>query len=161
MFDERGTLSLVDRKKNIFKLSQGEYVAPERLEVVFGNCPLIDQVYIHGDSLQSTLVAIVVPNEALLTQATGATLVHLLDKPFAALCRESEVAGLVLKAMDTWGRSNALKGFEIPKAVYLESDPFSIENGLLTPTLKVKRPAAKVHYVQTISDLYASLQAAS
>ncbi|KAJ2765747.1 medium-chain fatty acid-CoA ligase faa2, partial [Coemansia nantahalensis] len=153
MFDARGVLSVVDRKKNIFKLSQGEYVAPERIEVVIGNCPLVDQIYIHGDSLQSALVAVVVPNEELLVKEVRAKLKHLARAPLATLCQEREVVQLVATTVAAWGRSSGLKGFEVPKAIHLESDPFSIDNGILTPTLKVKRPSAHARYAQVIATL--------
>ena len=57
-----GTLKIVDRKKNIFKLSNGEYIAPEKLENVYSNSPQIAQIYVHGDSDQPHAVAIVVPD---------------------------------------------------------------------------------------------------
>ena len=57
-----GALKIVDRAKNIFKLAQGEYIAPEKLEGVFGQSPFIQEIFVHGDSLENYLVAIVVPD---------------------------------------------------------------------------------------------------
>ncbi len=61
-WDARGRLRVIDRKKNMFKLSQGEYVAPERIESVITKSPLIAQCFVHGDSLQSATVAVIVPD---------------------------------------------------------------------------------------------------
>jgi long-chain acyl-CoA synthetase len=61
MIDDQGRLRIIDRVKNIFKLSQGEYIAPDKLEIVYNKHEAIQQSFIYGDSLQSTLVAIIVP----------------------------------------------------------------------------------------------------
>lgn len=49
---QNGTLKIVDRKKHIFKLAQGEYIAPEKIENIYTRCDAVAQVFVHGDSLQ-------------------------------------------------------------------------------------------------------------
>lgn len=65
-------LRMIDRKKNIFKLSQGEYIAVEKLEQVFKKCALVEELWVYGNSLESLLVAVVVPkSKQLLEWAAG------------------------------------------------------------------------------------------
>ena len=66
MIFPNGALKIIDRAKNIFKLSQGEYIAPEKLENVFVLSPFIAQVMVYGDSLQNCTVAIVVVEVAAM-----------------------------------------------------------------------------------------------
>ena len=58
---EKNQLKIIDRVKNIFKLSQGEYIVPEKLERAFEQAPLIASCFIHGDSLRNHIVAIIYP----------------------------------------------------------------------------------------------------
>ncbi|VDM28435.1 unnamed protein product [Toxocara canis] len=58
-----GTLQIIDRKKNIFKLSQGEYIAPEKIEAVYCRSKYVAQVFVHGESLETCIIGVVVPEE--------------------------------------------------------------------------------------------------
>ncbi|VDN35327.1 unnamed protein product, partial [Dibothriocephalus latus] len=64
-----GSLKIVDRCKHIFKLSQGEYVAPEKVEMVYRESRYVAQVFVDGDTMNSYPVAIVVPEQEILEEA--------------------------------------------------------------------------------------------
>ena len=95
-----GAVKLIDRKKNIFKLAQGEYVAVEKVEAVYSGCPYINQIFVYGDSYKANLVAIVVPNEAYIRKNWAAA--HSLDPstPFPALCALPVLSTDILKDMN-------------------------------------------------------------
>ena len=117
---EDGKLSLIDRKKNIFKLAHGEYIAPEKLENIYtANSPFIFQLFVYGDSLKSYLVAIVV-----------------LDPEIKSKLNNAISKSVVLKDMERIAQHNNLNSFEYIRNIHIESDPFTIENDFLTPTLK-------------------------
>lgn len=59
---ETEAITIIDRKKNIFKLSQSEFVAPEKLEILFIKSPYIANCFVYGNSLQSYVLAVIVPD---------------------------------------------------------------------------------------------------
>jgi long-chain acyl-CoA synthetase len=67
IFIQNGTLRIIDRKKHIFKLSQGEYIAPEKIESIYSRSQFIAQIFVYGESLKSCLVAVIVPEVNTLT----------------------------------------------------------------------------------------------
>nr|KJB12547.1 hypothetical protein B456_002G023800 [Gossypium raimondii] len=150
-----GRLKIIDRKKNIFKLAQGEYISPEKIENVYAKCRFISQCFIYGDSLNSSLVAIVSVDQDVLK--TWAATEGIKYKDLEQLCNDRTARAAVLSDMDAIGREAQLRGFEFAKAVTLELEQFTMENGLLTPTSKIKRHQAKEYFAKAISNMYAEL----
>lgn len=94
-----GAVKLIDRKKNIFKLAQGEYVAVEKVEAAYSGCPYINQVFVYGDSYKAYLVAIVVPNEAYVSKHWAPANGLPSDTPLANLCSNPALTAEILKDM--------------------------------------------------------------
>ncbi|BFZ03707.1 hypothetical protein BsWGS_06746 [Bradybaena similaris] len=146
-----GTLKIVDRIKHIFKLSQGEYIAPEKIENVYRASPFIAQCFVDGDSLKSHIMAVVVPDIIYLSKwAPNNGFPTDIEK----FCEHKDAHDLVLKDMLKYGQMAGLKGFEQVKDIILEPSLFSVDSGLLTPTLKNKRPQLRAAYKDKIQALY-------
>uniref|UniRef100_A0A915P9B2 long-chain-fatty-acid--CoA ligase n=1 Tax=Meloidogyne floridensis TaxID=298350 RepID=A0A915P9B2_9BILA len=154
-----GQIKIIDRRKHIFKLAQGEYVAPEKIENVYIQCRSVHQIFVDGDSLQRFLVAIVVPAanqiRRLFTQIDGGGKEEEIK--LEEICSDKRIINLVLAEMQQIGKEQKLNSLEQVKAIYLEHEPFSIENDLLTPTLKAKRPQLRAKYKQKIAQLYSEM----
>lgn len=162
--DETGNLSIIDRKKNIFKLSAGEYVAVEKIENALLSDAYVSQIFVYGDSNQSVVVAIVVPNllavRAWISRQPPEKLDTLLIGPSGqasdqAICQNMQIKAMILNHLSHTGQSKGLAGYELVRNIFLESMPFTIEADLLSSTLKLKRPKLKERYQDTIVDLYA------
>lgn len=152
-WDKLGRLRVIDRKKNLFKLAQGEYIAPEKIESHINKNPYIVQSFVHGDSLKSWLVALIVPNKDELIKWAGSHDVSFTE--YALLLNNGKVIQFYKDQLLKLGKAgtNELKGFEVPKEVLLISEPFSIENDLLTPSFKVKRFEVHKRYERQLKDL--------
>ncbi|XP_059513787.1 long-chain-fatty-acid--CoA ligase 6-like [Myotis daubentonii] len=150
---EAGTLKIIDRKKHIFKLAQGEYVAPEKIENIYTRSEPVAQTYVHGDSLQAFLVGTVVPDPEVMpswAQKRG------IEGTYSELCVNKELKKAILEDMVRLGKESGLHSFEQVKAIHIHSDMFSVQNGLLTPTLKAKRPELREYFKTQIQALYST-----
>lgn len=138
-------LVYVDRRNNVLKLSQGEFVAVSRLEAIFAGAPLVRQIYVYGNSERPSVLAVVVPTaEALLRYPGNA---------------ESLKSALRQSLRDT-GKLADLQSYEVPADFLIEYEPFSADNGLLSGVGKNLRPRLKDYYGSDLEKLYADLAAA-
>uniref|UniRef100_A0A8C1XU41 Long-chain-fatty-acid--CoA ligase n=1 Tax=Cyprinus carpio TaxID=7962 RepID=A0A8C1XU41_CYPCA len=152
---QNGTLQIVDRKKHIFKLAQGEYIAPEKIENIYIRSEAVAQTFVHGDSLQACLVAIIVPDPDFLP---GWAKKRGIEGSYEELCKNKEVKKAILEDIVKLGKESGLKSFEQVKDIVLHTEMFSVQNGLLTPTLKAKRTDLRKHFRKQIDELYSNIK---
>jgi len=169
-----GTLSIIDRRKNMFKTAMGEYIAAEKIEGVYSKAASANQIWIYGNSFKSFVVAIVVPDPLWLVpilrekglwpkdadELTPAT------EPYCAKFEEvcganyEVVKEIVVKDIKAVEKEADLKKFEMIKDYHIECrvdtllQGFNVENNCLTPTFKLKRPQLLGRYKDIIKELY-------
>ncbi|KAH8522117.1 hypothetical protein H0E87_002942 [Populus deltoides] len=148
-----GSMKIIDRKKNIFKLSQGEYVAVENLENIYSLVSDIDSIWVYGNSFESFLVAVANPNQQALGHWAQE---HGISGNFKSLCENPEAKKFILGELTKIGKEKKLKGFELVKDVHLDPEPFDMERDLITPTYKKKRPQLLKYYQNVIDNMYKS-----
>jgi long-chain acyl-CoA synthetase len=141
------------------KLSQGEYVALERIENSLSATPIIAQIFVYGHSLQSYLLAVVIPDPINLARIASPILgKEITGTDTAALdeaAKDERVVKAILNILTEESAKNGLKGYEYVKRIHVSNELFSIENGTLTPTFKIKRKDAAAKYQKELDALYA------
>lgn len=147
-------LKIIDRRKNIFKLAQGEYIAPDKLEQVYKTARGVADIFVYGDSLKSSLIAFVNvdPDE----YEKLAKELNISVKNIEEFCANSKANEYIMKELDRVNKSAQLKGFEKIRKVSLESVPFGDVN-LVTTTFKLKRHEAKLYFKDKIDQLYVGM----
>ena len=148
-FDADGFLRVTGRLKELYKLENGKYVAPAVLEEQLTLSPFIEQAFVYGADRPFN-VALVVPGRQALEDWARAR--ELGATPFEAMLRLPEVRALI--EGEIAAASAQFKGFERIAAFALLSEPFSIENGALTPTLKIKRRRVVDRHKERLEALY-------
>jgi fatty acid CoA ligase FadD9 len=123
-------LVYVDRRNNVLKLAQGEFVTLAKLEAEFGNSPLVRQIYVYGNSAQPYLLAVVVPTDVDASKSA------------------------IAESLQTVARQANLQSYEVPRDFIVETAPFTLENGLLTGIRKLAWPKLKQHYGERLEQLY-------
>ncbi len=139
-------IAVVDRRNNVLKLAQGEFVAISRLEGIFSaGDPLISQIFLYGSSTRSYLLGVVVPDLVLASARLG----HDPDM--------AELKQLLRAAIKSIAQSQQLRAYEVPRDFIVETEPFSAARGLLTEIGKNIRPRFKARYGETLESLYTEI----
>jgi fatty acid CoA ligase FadD9 len=133
-------LVYIDRRNNVLKLSQGEFVTVSKVEAVFLDSPLIQQIFIYGNSARPYLLAVVVPSEEALTSDDAVALKPKIRQSF------NDVA-----------RASGLQSYEVPRDFIVETEQFTLENGLLSGIRKPARPKLLERYGDRLEQLYTEL----
>src|SRR6185503_1979416 len=131
-------LAYLDRRNNVLKLSQGEFVTVSKLEAVFGDSPLVGQIYVYGNSARAYLLAVVVPTTDAVSRSRGDI---------------ASLKPLIGDSLQDVAKSAGLQSYEVPRDFIVETTPFTLENGLLTGIRKPARAKLKEHYGQRLERL--------
>lgn len=149
-FDESGALILTERIKDLFKTSNGKYIAPQALESRLGEDKYIEQVAVIGDNRKFVTAIIVPAIEAVKEYARKKKIQY---RSLEELLKNSQVRDLISKRIDALQEGFA--SFEKIKKFTLLPKEFTMESGELTNTLKIRRPVINRHYASEIEAMYA------
>lgn len=150
--DSRGALKIIDRKKDLVKLSHGIYVAMGHVEAALKACPLIENICLHATGATDYCVAIVMPNRALLRE--NAAKLDLQSLSDDELCKNPLMVEYFLQQLTTFGASRSLNKMESPKKVILSNFDWTPDNGLVTAAFKVRRQQIYAEFKQQLTDIY-------
>jgi long-chain acyl-CoA synthetase len=148
--DPHGYLYITGRIKEQYKLENGKYVVPTPLEEAIKLSPYVANVMVYGDN-RAYNVAILVANVPALKEWAAQLQIETYD--VAALLKDSRVRSLYKEEIETY--SEVFKGFESIQDFALVSEDFTTENGMLTPSLKLKRREVLKVYGTVLDELYA------
>ena len=142
-------LRIVDRVKEIFKLSQGEYIIPAKLESVYSSSIYVQQIMIYGNSTMNNIIAIVVPDKKKCAEDLGITIEELIKDE-----ENEKLIELIIKDFEKLAEEANFNGLEKARYILLNYEGFSIENNCLTPTMKIVRKKVEIKLKERIDKLY-------
>jgi len=137
-------IKLIDRKRGIIKLSQGEFISVNQIEDTIIKAPSVENCYLCANRYYPYTVVVICPNVTYLkskgidceTEQQQLQAIQFINQEVRDVCKQL-----------------GLKSFEIPKACIVEWVPWTPDNGFLTPALKVKRPSCKQHYEKYAAEI--------
>jgi long-chain acyl-CoA synthetase len=153
-FDKKnGTIAIIDRLKNLAKLSHGEYIAVEHLESIYTDSAFVSICMVYADSHHDYPVALIVPEEDYLVHYAKTVLGKTTDD-LSELAKDPQVKRAVLDSLKEVGRAAGFKSIEIVQNVGIVPERWTTENGMLTAAQKLKRQDIIKKYKDEIEKLY-------
>lgn len=153
-----GTIKIIDRKKDLVKLMNGEFVALGRLESLFRNCVYASNLLVYGSSSYANTIVILVPDEAAVCKLVDdLELDPSLKHDLASMCQNEQIIDLITRSIDDIATRSSLSRVERPAKVILVPDQWTPENGLTTASLKNRRKPLVDKYADLIHRSYRSL----
>ena len=149
-FDDANNLKITDRKKDLFKLSTGKYVMPQPIENKLGSEPLLDKAVVIGTG-RKFCAALLFPTEDQV-RAKAEVMGLDAEQPYEDLLNAPEIVGVFQDLVDA--ANEGMDHWSTVKRFALIPDELTIDAGLLTPTLKVKRPKIREAFADEIEALY-------
>ncbi|KAL4871955.1 hypothetical protein BDV12DRAFT_163443 [Aspergillus spectabilis] len=151
-FDKNGHLRIIDRKKNLVKTLNGEYIALEKLESVYRSSPVVGNICVYAAEDQDKPVAIIVPVEIALKKIASDNGIE--GDTLETLVHSEKLKAIVLKQLQTAGRSSGLKGIEIISGVVLSDEEWTPQNGYMTAAQKLQRKKIVNKFQKDIDQAY-------
>jgi long-chain acyl-CoA synthetase len=150
---ENGSISIIDRAKMIMKLSQGEYVAPQKLEGAFGISDLIGPCFVYANSLKSNTVMIVTLDEGAEAWAKK----NGKPSDSTSISQDPDFKKAVIAEIARICKAEGFNNVEKPRDVFISDQVLSVENGCVTPTFKMKRNGVQALFQKELDDMYAKI----
>ncbi len=147
-------LKIIDRVKEIFKLSQGEYIAPAKLEGVYGKSKYVQQICVYGDSTRNNIIGLIYPNHVNLKQYLTSLGRWKENSKVEEFLQDPEVMEEISKDLTSLAKQNNFNSLELLKYFALIDKEFTVTNECLTPTFKLVRRMVKTHYGSYFEALY-------
>lgn len=155
-----GALKIIDRRKNLVKTLNGEYIALEKLESIYRSNPIVLNLCCYADQSKVKPIAIVLPNEAHLKSFLSKEGIYLekqlKDKELSQLCVDEKVIAASLKYIQSTGKAQGLKGIEILQNVVLSDDEWTPQNGFVTSAQKLQRKKILSANKEQVDEAYAN-----
>ncbi|GKT45525.1 long-chain-fatty-acid--CoA ligase 2 [Colletotrichum spaethianum] len=153
-FDSNGHLKLIDRKKNLVKTLNGEYIALEKLESIYRAAAVVANICVYADANKAKPIAIIVPAEPALIKLAES--IGVKGNNLEELVHDKKLQGAVLKELQNAGRTGGLSGIEIIEGVVMSDEEWTPQNDLVTAAQKLQRKKILEKYKDEVAKAYGS-----